>query len=233
MKNPVFRLDEIMRLCTGKTVLHLGYVQHSHLYEKLIAEDIWVHSGIAKVATQITGIDYLEKDVEIIKNKYGYEGYFGDANHLENVPLNRQFDVIVCGELIEHITNPGLMLEGIKRFMHKDSVLIITTPNPWGRDFIKKVGNGEAEQSWINPEHICWYSHFTLKNTLIRHGYTEVKYDYYFGFETEKQFFSVTPGILAPLKNLKRKWSVANTKTQNQLGLFFISRLDNSAHNQS
>ena len=224
MKNPVFRLDEILKLCKNKSVLHLGYVQHSHLYDKLINEGIWVHSNIANVAAEIIGIDYLEKDVELIKNKYGFEGYSGDANHLEKVPLGRRFDVIVCGELIEHITNPGLMLEGIKRFMHDDSILIITTPNPWDMTFIKKIRMGSAEENWINPEHICWYTPYTLKNTLTRHGYVEVKYDYYFGFETAGQYFKISPGILAPLKRVIRKWRIASTRPQNQLGLFFVAR---------
>jgi len=224
MKNPVFRLDEILKLCENKSVLHLGYVQHSHLYEKLIHEGSWVHANIARTASEIVGVDYLENDVNIIREKYNYEGYFGDANHLENVPLNRTFDVIVCGELIEHITNPGLMLEGVKRFMHADSVLIITTPNKWASYYIHQARKKVNEESWINPEHSCWYSHYTLKNTLSRHGYAEVRYDYYFGFETKRRYFIVSPGIRGIFGRIKRKWQMAFTRHQNQLGLFFISR---------
>jgi len=51
-----------------------------------------------------------------------------------------------------------------------------------------------------------------------------MKYGYYFGFVTKAEFFSVT-GVLAPLKTIKRKWLIATTKHQNQLGLFFVSRL--------
>jgi len=141
MKKPVFRVDELMRLCTNKSVLHLGYVHHSNEYEEVIKNGQWAHANIAKVASSVCGIDYLAKEVEIIREKFGYEGYFGDVTRLEEVKLDRKFDVIVCGELIEHITNPGLMLDGIKRFMHKDSILILTTPNPWGRNFIKRINN--------------------------------------------------------------------------------------------
>jgi len=225
MKNPIFRLDEILRLCEGKSVLHLGYVQHSHLYDKLINEGAWVHSNIAKVAKEVVGIDYLADDVKIIKEKYNYEGYFGDANHLENVPLNRTFDVILCGELIEHITNPGLMLDGLKRFMHPGSVLIVTTPNKWASYYIKQAKSSISEESWINPEHSCWYSHFTLKNTLSRHGFSEVKYTYYFGFETKRRYFIVSPGIRGLLGRIKRAWQIAFTRQQNQLGLFFVSEV--------
>lgn len=30
----VFRKDKIVELCTGKRVLHLGFIQHHDLYEK-------------------------------------------------------------------------------------------------------------------------------------------------------------------------------------------------------
>jgi SAM-dependent methyltransferase len=223
MKNPLFRLDEILKLCVNKSVLHLGFVQHSHLYDKLISEGIWVHSNIADVASDITGIDYLEEDVKIIKEKYNYEGFFGDANHLENVKLDRTFDVIVCGELIEHITNPGLMLDGVKRFMHPGSVLIITTPNKWANYYFRLAKKNSNEENWINPEHSCWYSHFTLKNTLGKHGFAEVRYDYYFGFETQKRYFMTSPGIRGLLGKLKRKWLMTFTRQQNQLGLFFVA----------
>ena len=31
--------------------------------------------------------------------------------------LNETFDVIIAGEMIEHLSNPGLFLKGIQRFM--------------------------------------------------------------------------------------------------------------------
>ena len=119
MTSVIFRTDEILKYCKDKSVLHLGFVQHSHLYEPLIEKNEWVHGLIAKVATRLVGIDYLRDDTEKIKTKYGFEAYFGDATNLESCELQEQFDIIICGELIEHLTNPGLMLDGIKRFMKK------------------------------------------------------------------------------------------------------------------
>src|SRR5687767_10455391 len=140
MTGPIFRIDELVKYCENRSVLHFGYVQHEGMYEQSIRNNVWLHGLISKVATRAVGIDYLEKEVAIIKEKYGYEGYYGDATDLDNCQLDEQFDVIICGELIEHITSPGLMLEGIKRFMKKDSILIITTPNVWSRDYRSQIG---------------------------------------------------------------------------------------------
>ena len=108
--------------------------------------------------------------------------------------------------------------------MHPGSVLIITTPNKWASYYISQARKNPNEESWINPEHSCWYSHYTLKNTLNRHGYAEERYDYYFGFETKQRYFIVSSGIRGLLGKIKRKWQLAFTRHQNQLGLFFVSR---------
>ena len=43
-----------------------------------------------------------------------------------------KFDVIVIGDLIEHLSNPGLMLYRIKKFCDERTKIIITTPNAFG-----------------------------------------------------------------------------------------------------
>lgn len=47
-----------------------------------------------------------------------------------NVKLNnKKFDVIFCGEVIEHLFSPDDLLDEIRNLMHKDSILILSTPN--------------------------------------------------------------------------------------------------------
>ncbi|MBW8886647.1 MAG: methyltransferase domain-containing protein [Fibrobacteres bacterium] len=217
-----------MDLCRGKDVLHLGFIQHSHLYEKLIAEGKWLHGQLRSVAKRLAGIDYLASDVEAISAKYGYECYAGDAMRLEGVPLRDTFDVILCGELIEHIENPGLMLDGIKRFMHADSVLAITTPNPWCTQRIDLVNRGILEDRWLNNEHVCWYTYGTLKQLLQRKGFEEVDYGYYFHQSSESVYS--TPGrFLKSLRIAKKAYFASRVKPQNYEGLFFVSRLRSNA----
>jgi len=43
--------------------------------------------------------------------------------------LRRGFDVIVAGELIEHLENPGVFLASAARHLGKGGVLFLTTPN--------------------------------------------------------------------------------------------------------
>jgi SAM-dependent methyltransferase len=204
-------------------VLHFGFVQHADQYEEAIAKNNWAHGWINTVASRLVGIDYLKNDVEKIRDKYGYEAYYGDAMDLGSCALNEQFDVVICGELIEHLTNPGLMLEGIKRFMKKDGILIITTPNVWGKTYLHQAKRSN-EQDWVNDEHVQWYSFFTLANTIGRHGYHKVMYDYYYHFYTQNSYFEPSPGLMGKWKNFYRRLKMNKTKREAYLGLFFVAK---------
>lgn len=88
---------------------------------------------------------------------------------------HQEFDVVLAGSIIEHLSNPGLMLANIKRFFSENTILIITTPHVWGLlQFIRvAIKRNEA----VNPEHTCWYSIPTLSSLLARYGYYPIEFN--------------------------------------------------------
>lgn len=48
---------------------------------------------------------------------------------LTDIYKDEKFDVISCGEVIEHLFSPDSLLDEIKTLMHQDSILILSTPN--------------------------------------------------------------------------------------------------------
>ncbi len=117
------------------------------------------------------------------------------------------------------------MLEGIKRFMHENSLLIITTPNPWSKNRLKLIKKGVDESKWVNPEHTCWYSFQTLKQLLGRYNYYEDYYDYFHGqtMDDFNQTFKIS--FFNWLKKVKD--SLITIPDINYNGLFFIAKLTN------
>lgn len=219
----IFRKEKIMELCVGKNVLHLGFIQHHNLYEKKIAEGDWLHEKINSVASYLVGIDYLKDDVNVIRDKYGYDVYYADVTDIEDMRrvkdhINMSIDVIVCGELIEHVDNPGIMLENLKFFMDTDTILIITTPNPFSYHRMKLMMNGNYECEWLNKEHVSWYSYQTLKQLLDRKGYVEVDYEYY-DAERKDKVNSKLKSIIKDIIPLS-KWHYSQELSD---GLFFIA----------
>jgi 2-polyprenyl-3-methyl-5-hydroxy-6-metoxy-1,4-benzoquinol methylase len=54
---------------------------------------------------------------------------FFDMNKLEN--LDFKPDIIIFGEVIEHLMNLEIALTNLKKVMSKDTLLIISTPNAY------------------------------------------------------------------------------------------------------
>lgn len=48
---------------------------------------------------------------------------------LSNIYKNQKFDIIFCGEIIEHLFSPDHLIDEIKKLMHTESILILSTPN--------------------------------------------------------------------------------------------------------
>ena len=217
----IFRKDEIVSLCKGKKVLHLGFIQHT-IYEKKIQENDWLHRKLDEVSDKLVGVDYLKDAVVNIREKYKYECYFGDVMQLDQCELNDTFDIIVCGELIEHIENPGLMLDGIKRFMNENTTLIITTPNPWYVERIKLIKRNKLEDQWLNKEHVSWFSYETLKQLLARKGYN-AQGGYYYEESTERM--KKSNSLVDKVKYFFKKIVMSYTPERLYDGLFFLVQL--------
>ena len=180
----IFRIDEIIKQCKNKDVLHLGFVQHLN-WEDRHAKGMWLHSSINKVAKSLIGLDYLKDEVLRINQKFNQNNVAGNVLELDSCPIDQKFEVIVCGELIEHVDNPGLMLSGIKRFMNNDSLLVITTPNAFCEAWARRAWLGEEGKTFLNNEHVAWYSKQTLTHILERNGYQIERSDYYIANKAE------------------------------------------------
>lgn len=225
----LYRIDEIIKYCNQKEVLNLGFVQHSNWKDRL-EKGMWLHQQIVEVAKSVEGVDLLCEEVQKINKELNQNNICHDVTKLNDLPSNNKYDVIVCGELIEHLDNPGMMLAGIKKFMHSESVLIVTTPNAFRERWVRLAWMGEESKTFLNDQHVCWYSFHTLRQLLERYGYSEICYDYY--YSNSKQVSSYHT-LCSPLKNgVKRllpgmSHKISGTGVRS-MGLFFVASLNDS-----
>jgi 2-polyprenyl-3-methyl-5-hydroxy-6-metoxy-1,4-benzoquinol methylase len=104
-----------------------------------------------------------------MRGQFGFKNlYQADAERLDELELNASFDVVLAGDLIEHLSRPGAMLEGIKRFLHPEGSLVISTVNAFGLHFQLRRWLGSYTE---HPQHVCFYSPETIVHLLERHGY--------------------------------------------------------------
>lgn len=155
--------------CRGKKVLDLGCVQHDPRFAK---SKTWLHKAIRSVAADVRGLDLDQQGVEELE-KLGYDRILvGDAQDFE---LNETFDVIVAGDLIEHLHNVGGFLESCARHMTPESELLICTPNPW---HWHKWVRAFYTQPPVNEEHTLWMCPITLSQVAARFNLQVVSIQY-------------------------------------------------------
>ncbi|HPD13476.1 MAG TPA: class I SAM-dependent methyltransferase [Planctomycetota bacterium] len=153
----------------GKNVLDVGCIGRDADRE---ANPAWLHHIVRKHARRVIGLDKDERGVQALCRK-GYSILHGDA---EMVTLGEEFDCIVAGEVIEHLSNPGLFLRNMKRHLVPGGALILTTPNAFYPKLVWEVLRyGRVS---LNHEHTCWYCPGTLRHLLSREGFTEVAMHY-------------------------------------------------------
>lgn len=164
----VQRVEFLKNACRGKKVLHLGCTNHPYTREA-IENDALLHFELEKIAEVVYGFDYDQAGIDVLERHGATKLYRADLERLEDVPLEETFDVIIAGEMIEHLNNPGLFLRGIQRFMNAGTNLIITTINAYcGMRFWQYFlrGKGGANEP-VHPDHVAYYSYSTL-NLVIR-----------------------------------------------------------------
>jgi SAM-dependent methyltransferase len=176
----VQRVDFIEGICRGKKVLHLGCTNYPYT-EDAIKHDMLLHFDLAKIASELYGFD-SDRDGIAILEKAGTERLFhADLEHLESIEIEESFDVIIGGEIIEHLSNPGLFLQGIKRFMREDTQLVITTINAYCamRFLIYGLRGKGGRNEPVHPDHVGYYSFKTLNLMLERHGLKLREFHFY------------------------------------------------------
>jgi SAM-dependent methyltransferase len=147
--------------CKDKDVLDLGTVMHD---PENYRSKYWAHNAIRQVAKSLIGLDLYKEGVDYL-NERGYQVVHADA---QNFDLGTQFDVIVAGDVVEHLENFDGFLESVKAHLRPTGKLIITTPNPW---YWKMIIKGLLSDFPLNnPEHSCWFCPTTLSQLVRRHG---------------------------------------------------------------
>lgn len=175
-KGPCDRVELLLEFCKDKRVAHVGFVDERRMETKL-GEGKWLHARLAAAAESIVGLDLAEEGVDWAKEQ-GFEAHAVDAQSPEAVAglgLDPA-DVVVAGEIIEHLDAPGPFLRAMRELLTPDGLLVVTTPNAYKLlNFVVPASGSEL----IHPDHTAWHSPHTLKNLLERNGWTVEGMAYY------------------------------------------------------
>jgi hypothetical protein len=186
----VQRVDLIKEICRQKKVLHLGCTNYPYT-EDSIAHDMLLHFELGGIASELYGFDFDQSGIDVLASKGIENLYQADLEYLADVPLDERFDVVIGGEMIEHLSNPGLFLSGVKRFMNDGSKLVLTTVNAYCamRFLIYGLRGRGGKNEPVHPDHVSYYSFSTINLLLQRHGF-EIKKFYFYDLGREHRPFN-------------------------------------------
>lgn len=168
----VDRIAYLSGLARGRRVIHVGFVDSG--YEEMQSEaGTWLHEHLADAAASLVGIDVDEAGVERARER-GYEAYVADGRRPDLMASLgiEQADLVIAGEVIEHLDDPGSFLDGLHDLLAPGGTLVLTTPNASG------LLNGFAAMAGAeinHPDHVILFSWRTLTNLMRRHGWEHVR----------------------------------------------------------
>lgn len=166
---PVRRIPFITVFCEDKVVLDLGALDET-AYAKKINSEMWLHKKISEVATYVWGVDNSEiVPINGIATSENSIILKGNILNFDALPLSIQsakIDLVVAGELIEHLKNPLEFLENLKKI--PADKIILTTPNACNiHNFLMGLFNRES----MHKDHINIFSIKSLNTLLQRAGF--------------------------------------------------------------
>jgi hypothetical protein len=151
----------ILERVAGKAVLDIGASGR-------------MHQAIVETAKRCYGIDRPPVGWSDVAGPHRVGDDFGidlDDYSAELPKLDVQ--IVICGEVIEHLSNPGQFLQKLQSYR---CPVIITVPNAFNDGCRRTLERGVEN---VNNDHVAWYSFHTLSELVRREGY-EVKEHYWY-----------------------------------------------------
>ena len=157
----------------------------------------WVHRLVVNRAKEVWGIDLDYEAQALPQDSSRYL-----RKSAEDFSLPERFSLVFAGDLIEHLSNPGLFLKRADEHLEPSGRIILTTPNAFNLfSLIEKVVKGEPT---VNKDHTCYFNLRTLKQLLKKNGWkiNEVHYLYSLELPFEESLWKKLQNALYKLLSL-------------------------------
>ena len=145
----------------GKKILHVGCTDFP-ITESRIRSNTLVHNDLTRVASEILGIDISEEGIRLL-NKNGISNVI--VMNAEQLEISEKFDLILAGDVVEHMSNPGLFLSKITDLLVENGELIVSVPSAYSINVLKLWLNSTEQ---VHKDHVAYYSPKTLSSLCER-----------------------------------------------------------------
>ena len=162
------RVSHIMQLAANLDVLDVGCTG-TKADGRIPEVSSTLHHALKSVCKTLVGVDSDQEGVRLMTD----EGFQVICDDITTMDLERTFDLVIAGEVVEHLSNPGLALKNLGKHLNKSGKLVVTTCNPfYYRQQSKIVRKGRIQ---VHPEHTAWYDPLTMGVLLNSSGFQIIR----------------------------------------------------------
>jgi len=155
----------------NKKVLHIGCTDFP-VTESRIKTQMLIHKDLVDVAKSITGIDISEDGIRLLE-KYNIDRVIKmDA---ESISIDEKYELILAGDVVEHMSNPGKFLEKVPSLLTDNGELIVSVPSAYSFNVLKLWFLGNEQ---VHKDHVFYFSPKTLAGLCGRYGLYPTKLYY-------------------------------------------------------
>ena len=93
---------------------------------------------------------------------------------IEQVKIHEKFDLVNCGDILEHLENPWQMLKRIYQLLNDGGYLVLSVPNAGHWTVIKDLLNGKFEYLPVGLlciSHVRWFTESSIRQALADAGF--------------------------------------------------------------
>ena len=148
--------------------------------EKLRILDIGSGGGLLceplyRLGANVTGIDASNKNIEVAKLHAKEMGLNIKYIHSspENINFKNEFDVILCMEVVEHVSNINLFIQKCSSLVKKNGIIFISTINKNLKSYAFAILGAEYILRWLPIGTHDWDKFLTpkdLENIAVNHA---------------------------------------------------------------
>lgn len=146
----------------------------------------------------VTAVEKDKKAADLARKVKGANIINCDINSLEKHLPSQKFDFIILADILEHLTDPFIALQLVKKFLKKDGSILISLPNI--ANFVVRLnllfGRFDYQDYGImDKTHLKFFTKKTAEELIDRTGLRIIFFDVVSGFEVSK-IYSKTIGRL-------------------------------------
>jgi 2-polyprenyl-3-methyl-5-hydroxy-6-metoxy-1,4-benzoquinol methylase len=94
---------------------------------------------------------------------------------LEQARFSTEFDLINCGDILEHLVNPWRMLKRLNNLLKKSGYLVLSIPNAGHWSIVRALAQGKFQYvplGLLCIGHLRWFTEDSIRRSLLESGFS-------------------------------------------------------------